>query len=347
MRPARLALPLLAFLLACGSSGDGGSGLGHGALPAGLWSWVDVPGTTCGDGSPTGMAVNPGTDDRLLVFLGGGGACWDTVTCFELKSASPGPYAAAQFQADQARVPGSILDRGLAGNPYRDATLVFVPYCTGDVHWGDSTQTYPGAPRAWHHRGRANLAADLDWLRQNLGAPGRVVMSGSSAGGYGALLAFDLAKQRWPQARADLVDDSGPPLVGNDIQAAERAAWFVAWRLDLTLLPTCPECATDLSRIFPTLSSKYPGERLALLSSTQDQVISAFTLNTTSAFDTAVRRLADTVVNPLPSSRTFLVPGTSHTMLGTPAAFTSGGVGLLEWLRRMSADDPAWVAVGP
>ncbi|BDG03914.1 pectinacetylesterase family protein [Anaeromyxobacter oryzae] len=343
------AVLALAALLACGGGGGGGHAGGPGPdLPRNVWTWVDVPGAVCSDGSGTGIAVNRGTDDaEVVVFLDGGGACWDLLTCFTFKTANPGPFARPQFEARIAKAPGTILDRALPGNPYRDATFVFVPYCTGDVHWGDAVQRYPGSPAAYHHAGRTNLAADLDLLEASLPAPAKVVVSGASGGGFGSLLAFDDAKQRWPSARGYLVDDSGPPFVKDDISPAIRAAWFAAWRLDRTLLPLCPECATDLSQLFPTLSRKYPGERLALLSSTQDSVIRAFTLLGPSEFESAILRLATDVVNPLPTARTFLVPGDTHTMVGHPVDFTAGGVPLVEWLRRQVEDDPAWAAEGP
>jgi hypothetical protein len=49
----------------------------------------------------------------------------------------------------------------------------------------------------------------------------------------------------------------------------------------------------------------------------------------------------------LPNVKTFLVPGETHTMIGAPQGFTSGGVPLPEWLRREVEDDPAWGSVGP
>ncbi|MGC4000187.1 MAG: pectin acetylesterase-family hydrolase [Anaeromyxobacter sp.] len=341
--PRRLAAPalLLALAAACG-----GTGMPAPAppLPVKTWTWVDVPGTQCSDGSATGLAVSPGTDGTTVVFLDGGGACWDTLTCFTFHLAKPGPYAQAQWDAE-TRIPGSLLDRALPGSPFADATLVFVPYCTGDEHWGDATQDYPQAPRPWHHHGAENLRADVAWLGDHLPAPQKLVVSGSSAGGYGALLAFDLARQRWPEGGGYLVDDAGPPLVGDDIRPEERALWTVAWRLDRTLLQLCPDCALDLSEIVPVLAARHPGDRLALLSSRQDEVIRAFLLLEPAAFEQALLRLVDERFAD-PGTAAFLVPGSDHALLQAPAGYTAGDVPLPEWLRRMVEDDPAWGTAG-
>src|ERR1700761_5611520 len=39
------------------------------SLPTNVWSWVNVPQSTCDDGSTTGIGVNPGTGPDLVVFF--------------------------------------------------------------------------------------------------------------------------------------------------------------------------------------------------------------------------------------------------------------------------------------
>jgi hypothetical protein len=63
-----------------GADSADGDGLG---APPGEWTWLDVAGSRCGNGSPTGIAVNvrPGAQ-RLVVLLEGGGACDSGQTCW-------------------------------------------------------------------------------------------------------------------------------------------------------------------------------------------------------------------------------------------------------------------------
>jgi hypothetical protein len=349
---ALFALAVGAALLAsCGSTAEGA---GAERFPPGQWTWVDLDGTTCSEGSRTGIAINPGPGDDpdLLVFLDGGGACWDALTCFGAAglppAANPGPFGRTEFEARRADIPGSLLDRDLADNPYRAFTLVFVPYCTGDVHAGDASQDYPFAPSTYRHRGRRNLLAAADFLAANLPSPPRLVVSGASAGGFGALLAHDALRGRWPAAKGYLVDDSGPPLVGGDFSPALRAAWTVAWRLDETLAPLCgDDCLLDLSRIVPAVAARWPADRLALLSTTRDEVIRAYVGLGPDGFRSALLRLRDERFAPLPNAAAFLVTGSGHTMLGAIDPYAAGGVALPEWLRRQVEDDPAWASVGP
>lgn len=346
-RARRLALVLAAglSLAACG---------GEDPLPPPSFTWVPLPGAVCSDGSGTGIGVEPGPGPSpdVLVFLNGGGACWDAITCYVLQAAEPGPYGAAELEADlRARRAGSLLDRSAPGNPYADFTFVFVPYCTGDVHAGNAVGTYvPG--RSWHHSGAANLAAAFGWISSELPAPSRVVVAGSSAGGFGALFAFDLARQAWPDAKGYLVDDSGPPLA--EIPQATVDAWYQAWNLGEVVTPLCGAgCQQDLSLAFGALAVKYPADRLALLSSTRDEVmrvyfgdLSTFTSMSEGVFEGGIRGLAASLEG-LGTAHAFLVAGTSHTMLGSPAGFSSDGVALFEWLRRQVDDDPDWAPAIP
>src|SRR5262245_51950031 len=77
----RLVGWLALSLVACGGGdGDGGGPPTLGTTP-GKWEYVPVEGTRCLDNSPTGIAVNLGTSGDLLIYMEGGGACFNTETC--------------------------------------------------------------------------------------------------------------------------------------------------------------------------------------------------------------------------------------------------------------------------
>jgi hypothetical protein len=351
---------LVAATVACGGSSPGNGPAGSsgasggdgpaGPAPGGVWTWVDVAGTTCSDGSATGFGLSRGDEPDVVVFMDGGGACWDFTTCFFLRTAKAGPFQIAEFEARRAEFAGTFLDRDDPQNPFRGWTYVFVPYCTGDLHAGDREATYApgfGLAARWAHRGRANVRADLARLVAELPSPRRLVISGASAGGFGSLLQYDAFRSAWPASATFLLDDSGPPLVGDALDPGLRAAWRSAWDLDPLLDEICAACRDDFSRIVPELAGRYPGDRMALLSSLQDQVIRSYFQLPAPAFEVAVRTMVHDRFDPLPSAHAFLVPGEDHALLAKPGAYAAAGVSLAAWLSEMIDGDPAWSSVGP
>jgi hypothetical protein len=376
--PRLVAASLLAALaLACGDNGSSGPSNPYVGVPplgtpiaadegtavGGDWRFVAFPDSVCNDEgqngtvttSTTGIVISKGTSTDVVVFLEGGGACWDYATCAVAKTASYGPFGATEAQAVQTLATGSILDRSVLGPlGLGAATLVYVPYCTGDVHAGDKVTTY-AAGVTWHHQGHANVMAYLKRLGATLTNPGKVVVAGRSAGGFGALANYPAFRWYWPNATSYLVDDSGPPFVGPAIPATSRSSWNTNWDLGAVIDGWCPDCETDLSKAITTLATDFPGDRLALLSYTQDSTIRFFygTLATgqmTAAdFETYLYQLAG-VMNPHSNTGYFFQDGTSHTMLGDVANHTSESVDLADWLEAMIAGTGSaspWHSVAP
>src|SRR4051812_33040584 len=152
------------------SSSSSSSGAG-GGVPLGMpisapkeqWTWVPFDDAFCANGSTTGIGVNlTDKSKRVIIYLQGGGACWDALTCYTLKLAanfSTG-YGSADFAVEvKSTLASALFDRNNAGNPFKDYSMVFVPYCTGDVHAGSNKVMY-GNNTAMHV-GWENMTAYL------------------------------------------------------------------------------------------------------------------------------------------------------------------------------------------
>ncbi|MEO1268300.1 MAG: hypothetical protein AAFX99_09385, partial [Myxococcota bacterium] len=112
------------------------------ALPERTWSWLEVEGMRCANGSPTGIGVNRNTaSPNVVVYLEGGGACWDHETCYELAAASnitTGFDASAfQMQAIPA-VEGIEVFRRDASNPLQDWNPHAGPLCNRERRSGSN-----------------------------------------------------------------------------------------------------------------------------------------------------------------------------------------------------------------
>jgi hypothetical protein len=320
-------------------------------VPDDQWSWVNFPDSFCDDGTPTGIGIRPSsTSSNVLIFMNGGGACWDWDSCVVFNTSTHGPFGSAQFAQLAGGLDSGAFSTSNANNVFRDWNMIFVPYCTGDVHGGDNVATYARGDemRQFFHVGRANYLAFAKRLAATFPSPAKLVLSGSSAGGFGASFNYVTTRTYWPTGQVYLIDDSGPALAGDRINPNLRNAWFQSWDLGTALDENCGvDCRTDFSIAYTRLSERYPNDRFALLSSLRDQVIRTYFGLSPTTFESALLEMSAAVIDPLPNFRYFFTTGEEHTMLGAPDQFETGGVDLFEWMQLMVTDDAGWESLKP
>jgi hypothetical protein len=342
-----------------GSSGDAGSDAGFdGGLvlgppivaPPNTWTWVPFPNSSCNDGTPVGIGINPSTtSSNLLVYLNGGGACWDAFTCLVVKSATLGPYTSTQFNKDLAAI-GATIDRTDSLNPFKDWNFVFVPYCTGDVHAGDNVATYLSGTQSvpFHHQGHANFMAYLARVAPTFPAPNKVVIVGDSAGGAGATVSYASARAYWPNAAMYLINDSLPFYPPSETPKATMSSELANWGIQPLLDEVCQgTCTNDFSQVYAALHQRFPTDRMAYLGYEQDQTMSAYYETLPQVFQLYLNQLSANALHPS-SFQTYLLNGTNHTILWSWVSDeTDAGVNLRSWVGQMVTDDPKWISAGP
>lgn len=166
----------------------------------------------CNDGSAPAYIVRPGTGagaNRWLIHLDGGGLCFDLASCMERWTADDKPIGRknmgssgynAQWLANETF--GGVLADDPKENPlFHDATQVEIFYCSSDVWSGDKAAVAGASDTTqWHFRGREILKAAIqELLAMGLSNATEVVLSGSSAGGYGVYNNADDVGQMLPQ----------------------------------------------------------------------------------------------------------------------------------------------------
>lgn len=321
----------------------GTSGPAFAELARDTWSYLPVDGMACGNGSPTGIGVQPGADPtKLVVLVQGGGACWDALTCFVLESAShvSTGWGEAQLLAEVSAFDGlPWFDRTDPANPWADATLALVPYCTGDLHSGDRVQTYnPLEPsRQVHHVGGANLTAALDALGRGVPDAADVWAVGLSAGGYGVQLQADRFVDGFGSARVALLADGAPMI---EPVAGRWAQWGSAWGMRLP--DGCDACTTSARATLLARHDALDAPPLGLISSRSDAVIALYLGVDPAYMGSRVNQLVDELYVPSPSRNAFVVDGSDHVLLGDPDRQTASGTTLLSWVREWQAGAAAW-----
>ena len=189
-------------------------------------------------GGETSCAVDPnyrffvrrGAADRLLVFFEGGGVCADGRSCDPV-----GQLAFAldsSFKATANLVPpprSGIFDLAHPDNPFAGYSMVFVSYCTGDLHLGARDTTYTNEDARGmrqfliKHRGQVNAMRALQWIYANVPAPRDIFVTGTSAGGFATPFYASVLARHYPRARVvGLGDAAGVLRVPSSAEPARR-----------------------------------------------------------------------------------------------------------------------------
>jgi hypothetical protein len=259
------------------------------SAPAG-WNWYTIDGASCRDGSPTGFYVRYGAVNRLLVYLEGGGACTSPGFCdhnpanlTQVFIAGGETVLGSTFLLSGLQEPGTagIFDTTNAANPFKDWNQIYIPYCTGDVHFGtkrDAVVSGVTAPQQFV--GYPNMQKFVARIVPTFPGIERVVLAGASAGGFGAGLNYGLVQDSFAPVPVVALDDSGPPLATKYLPACLQKIWRDTWGMDDSLPADCTECreadGSGLMNIVDYWRRKYPQARVALVESVHDEVIRLF-----------------------------------------------------------------------
>jgi hypothetical protein len=294
-----------------------------------------------------------GTTDNLLVYFEGGGACWKTLNCI---------YQSTTNRQVKARVDplgnrDGIADLDNPDNPFRDWNIVYIPYCTGDVHSGANDYDYPDdlgfhlLPDFNHwtirHRGKVNFRVVLKWMQDTFsGEPDKLFVTGSSAGSYGAIVNFPDIRDTYPSSTAYCLPDAGNGILpDNDALFADLAQeqWDIQlpWQVEGFAEGTNDFTDFSIGEIMATIANHYPDVIIAPYSAAWDHNQIFFywamlgldySLVLTGVDyweevdDTAVdwnEGLYDVIDDALDNGtegniRYYISPGCNHTIMGSP-----------------------------
>ena len=286
------------------------------------WEWHAVSGSSCRNGSEAGYFLRRNVfDQRLLIYLEGGGACFNPLTC------------AANPSAVGNQMPGreGIFSES-DENPVKGWNAMYVPYCTGDIFTGNRTGvSVSGVNGKQNFVGGHNLQLFMDDLRKTHPELELIVLSGSSAGGMGAAFNFPMVKSKWTDTPVVLIDDSGFPLEDEYLRPCLQKTFRDLWGLSETLPADCPECKGEdgggLVEFTRYLRVNYSERQMGMIMSTQDNILRfffGFSQNDCKVlvpgiagktFEKGVKSIKEGYLQD--SIKTFIVPGETHTFLSS------------------------------
>lgn len=291
-------------------------------------------GPECLRGTEYRMSTRDQGSSDLLIMLNGGGGCWSTL-------------CAANETAGEGVPSRGVLDTSDPLNPMRDWNAAFFPYCDGSLFTGDAERDYTNDGTPEIHRGLQNLSAGLDVTANAFPAPSRIVLSGTSGGGYGTVFALPLLRKLYPDTPIIVINDSGVgqsrPGTGevNDLLISDwnSQAFFPEGLCG----DSCYDDGT-LRRYFNYQLSEDSNFRLNLMSTKQDAVISGGFLGISGAeFESGLLPYMAAVEADNPDRvRTFVADGNQHTFLQGDLSRTAGGVSVYDWVRAAISGNANW-----
>jgi hypothetical protein len=307
------------------------------------WQRVDPGGRTiCARGDPFAFWAHEGSTDRLLLYFGPGGGCFDYASC------APGSALFADVVDPNAVVGAGILDVSDRENPFRRHTIVAIPSCTGDVHWGDARATYRsrnGQEVVIEHRGFVNAKAALRWAYHHVPSPRSVFVTGCSAGSVGSAAHVPFVIDRYPNARISQLGDSLALVFHRPIDLQEDYGAhdnFPPW---IERLRPIRPGSFRMSTYYRILAGRYPDVTFAQFNYAHDFVQTMFYEaiggdrdDFTGALLDDLRRIRRSAAN----FRTYTDPGAGHCILEDRAFFTHrrGAVTLRDWVASLAAGRP-------
>lgn len=299
--------------------------------------WQKVAGgeeCLCADGSDWNLWVREANPAKVVLYFQGGGACFSGEMCNVATSTS---YDKTVTDDDNPARYGGMFDFTETDNPVADWSMVYVPYCTGDVHLGDSTHDY-GNGVVIEHNGMVNARFGFDEMVRRFPKAAEILVTGSSAGGVPSPLFAGMAADKYPAARITaLADGSGAypsqPAVNSFIGSLWGA--FDArpmWPATANLTPE----QWGIPDAFIYAGAHAPKVVMARHDHAFDGVQASFTAVAGLASDDLDKLIAANGTKVEASGvniADYLAPGKAHTILATPEFYTQSvnDVRFIDW----------------
>jgi Pectinacetylesterase len=291
------ALALLAGALPLAAQGIGIEDVVDGGNTY-AWQQIELPGTVCGNGSQYKFYVyDSPSSTNLLVLFEGGGACWDYPSCSGqtgiLGAAHPNGIPdnyMAEFEPQYVSPLVNGADPGIPLRPKNDIStkgwdVVYMPYCTGDVHLGNNVVTYTdptgqNPPVTWRHAGYQNTKAAMNYLHTRFPSINKLLVTGFSAGGTATSATYYTVRRTLLPAKGYLLNDSGPiypapnaTYKSRPLHDTIKAQWNLTSlynELPATFNPN------DFGSINDVVAQEFPSDRLAYTAYSSDYNYSRF-----------------------------------------------------------------------
>lgn len=164
----------------------------------GKWYAVDIDDAVSSDGSKWQGYFRKGSENKVVLYFYGGGFSVNDYTAARSMDIENGFYN-AHLNTGLNVMTYAIKEWGIGNsskdNMFKDWTFIGVPYCNGDFHAGTNTKEYTaldGSTKTIHYEGYNNYRKLVTKIFNYINdSPEQMLVTGSSAGGFGAAILAD------------------------------------------------------------------------------------------------------------------------------------------------------------
>ena len=317
---------------------------------------IDLPEAQCADGTPMYVQLVHRTHaKKLYIYLQGGGACWDSLTCDchdEDQSCHGGLASRLTRQVPQGFLSG-WSNPDLPHSPItNDYNIAEVPYCSGDSFLGNRLQNFGSAERPIQLRqfGYRNLHQALKKIKEHFPDPEEIVFMGASAGGLGVTFNMHQLREFYPSPIVHLISDAGTPFKSPFISRSGLDRLIEIWGVNDNL-PSDYRLVVgneiDFAGMIKYNARRFPNHRFAFLSSYNDWVMTSFSLLLGAQFglSTHSKLIEDVAKTDLEGQqKVFYMGGNRHTFndLSPSDVVSYDGYHLADWIDEMMTASASW-----
>lgn len=194
----------------------------------GKWYRVTNSDMKTSEGDRYRALFKKGSEDKVLIYFAGGGVSVNEET------ARDDTYNTKEVAIDMlANVTMNMggLASEVEGSPFENWSIILFPYATGDFHAGTGEFHYTdkdGKEKILYHNGYVNYSETMSMVMEMAGLDNidTVVVTGYSAGGFGAaLLSDDVFTNYFPNAKSKNVLVDASLLLNNNWHRIATDVW--------------------------------------------------------------------------------------------------------------------------
>lgn len=340
------------------------------------WYYYSPKGCICSNGFPYYSSLKLGTENNLIVLFCGGGCALDAYSAARPNTYFPQEgksqfYFADTFIAGYLLAHTGIADKDRDDNPFRNWSVVVIAYGSGDFHCGTNDFAYDDPEMGagiCHHHGYNNYRAMVEKIKEYVPNPGKLLVTGFSAGGFGTAILTDDVMSLFPNCKdVTCIEDSGVFSYGGWYETA-KAQWGTPKEIlarihsDNIVL----DCLLALHRKYGKKVKIAFGctYRDALLSQcegyTHGQGGLIFSRENGDIFEQTLARFVKTLKDEIPDVALYIFDKpspeknvsekdnlTDHTFITSPDVFdySYGGVKLIDWITNTVNGKPMQVGL--